>query len=138
MRARGGGGRERRRRAEAALDELGLADLASRTPSKLSGGEQQRVAIARALVNNPLVLLADEPTGALDTATSKEIMSILKRLNRESRLTILLVTHEPDIAACAGRVVTIRDGRVIADERLARKQRRSRRGQRSPNHAAAI
>jgi ABC-type lipoprotein export system ATPase subunit len=120
------------------LDELGLADLASRTPSKLSGGEQQRVAIARALVNNPLVLLADEPTGALDTATSKEIMSILKRLNRESRLTILLVTHEPDIAACAGRVVTIRDGRVIADERLARKQRRSRRGQRSPNHAAAI
>ena len=77
-------GRERRRRAEASLNELGLGDLASRTPTKLSGGEQQRVAIARALVNNPLVLLADEPTGALDTATSKEIMSIFGRLSRES------------------------------------------------------
>ena len=113
------GGRERRRRAEAALEELGLRHLASRTPAKLSGGEQQRVAIARALVNNPLVLLADEPTGALDTATSKEIISIFTRLNREGRLTILLVTHEPEIAACAERVITIRDGRVVAEERLA-------------------
>ena len=120
-------GRERRRRAEASLNELGLGDLASRTPTKLSGGEQQRVAIARALVNNPLVLLADEPTGALDTATSKEIMSIFGRLNRESGLTILLVTHEPEVAACAERVVTIRDGRVVADERPVRKQRRLRR-----------
>jgi putative ABC transport system ATP-binding protein len=128
--------RERRRRAEASLEALGLADLGSRTPAKLSGGEQQRVAIARALVNNPLVLLADEPTGALDTATSKEIMSIFTRLNRESRLTILLVTHEPEIAACAERIVTIRDGRVVADERPARKQRRSRRVKRSPTHAA--
>jgi putative ABC transport system ATP-binding protein len=130
------GGRERHRRAEAALEELGLLHLASRTPAMLSGGEQQRVAIARALVNNPLVLLADEPTGALDTTTSKEIMSIFARLNREGRLTILLVTHEPEIAACAERVVTIRDGHVVADERSARKQRRSRRTKESPRHAA--
>jgi putative ABC transport system ATP-binding protein len=123
----GTAGRERRRRAGAALDELGLGDLAPRTPAKLSGGEQQRVAIARALVNNPLVLLADEPTGALDTATSKEIMSIFARLNRERRLTLLLVTHEPEIAAYAERVVTIRDGRVVVDERPPRRPRRSRR-----------
>ena len=128
--------RERCRCAEAALEQLGLADLASRTPSQLSGGEQQRVAIARALVNNPPLLLADEPTGALDTTTSKEIMSIFKRLNRESRLTILLVTHEPEIAAYAKRVVTIRDGRVMADERRARKQRRPRRVKRPPTHVA--
>ena len=120
-------GRERRRRAEASLDALGLGDLASRTPTKLSGGEQQRVAIARALVNDPLVLLADEPTGALDTAMSKEIMSIFRRLNRESGLTILLVTHEAEVAAYAERIVTFRDGRVVADERPVRKQRRLRR-----------
>jgi putative ABC transport system ATP-binding protein len=129
-------GRERQRRGEELLDSLGLGELASRTPAQLSGGEQQRVAIARALVNDPLVLLADEPTGALDSATSKEIMSIFSRLNRESRLTILLVTHEPEIAACAERVVTIRDGRVVGDERPARKQRRSKRVRRSPTHAA--
>jgi putative ABC transport system ATP-binding protein len=118
--------RERRRRAEASLDALGLGNLASRTPAKLSGGEQQRVAIARALVNDPLVLLADEPTGALDTAMSREIMSIFRRLNRKSGLTILLVTHEAKVAACAKRVITIRDGRIIADERRFRKNRRSK------------
>lgn len=128
-------GRERRRRAEAALDELGLTGLAYRTPAKLSGGEQQRVAIARALVNDPLVLLADEPTGALDTANSKEIMSIFTRLNRERKLTLLLVTHEPEIAAFADRVVTIRDGRIVADARPAWKRRRFRRVQRSLTHA---
>lgn len=129
-------GRERRRRAEAALDALGLVGLAYRTPARLSGGEQQRVAIARALVNDPLVLLADEPTGALDTANSKEIMSIFTRLNRERKLTLLLVTHEPAIAAFADRVVTIRDGRVVADQRPTSKQRRSRRVQRYQIHAA--
>lgn len=129
-------GRERRRRAEASLEELGLGALAYRTPAQLSGGEQQRVAIARALVNNPLVLLADEPTGALDTATSKEIMSIFTQLNRKTRLTILLVTHEPEIAASAKRVVTIRDGRVEADERPARKRRRSGRVRKATTHAA--
>jgi putative ABC transport system ATP-binding protein len=106
---------ERRRRALALLDEVGLSDRAGHTPAELSGGEQQRVAIARALVNEPLVLLADEPTGALDTQTSTEIMAIFQRLYSEHRLTIVLVTHEADIAAHAGRVVTFRDGRIVAD-----------------------
>jgi putative ABC transport system ATP-binding protein len=110
-------GRERRRRAQVSLEALGLRDLASRTPAKLSGGEQQRVAIARALVNDPLVLLADEPTGALDTTMSTEIMSVFRELNQEKGLTILLVTHEAEVAAYAERVITFRDGRVVEDKR---------------------
>ena len=106
---------ERRRRAQALLDEIGLSDRAGHTPAELSGGQQQRVAIARALVTEPLVLLADEPTGALDTQTGREIMTIFQRLNREDGLTIVLVTHEADIAAHAGRIITFRDGRVVAD-----------------------
>jgi putative ABC transport system ATP-binding protein len=106
---------ESRRRARALLDDVGLHDRAGHTPAELSGGEQQRVAIARALVNEPLVLLADEPTGALDTQTSREIMAIFRRLNREHGLTIVLITHEPDIAAQAGRIVGFRDGRVVVD-----------------------
>jgi putative ABC transport system ATP-binding protein len=106
---------DRRRRALALLDELGLSDRAGHAPAELSGGEQQRVAIARALVNEPMVLLADEPTGALDTRTSQEIMAIFQRLKRERGLTIVLVTHEADIAAYADRIVTFRDGRVLAD-----------------------
>jgi putative ABC transport system ATP-binding protein len=110
-------GRERRQRARTSLDALGLRDLTSRTPAKLSGGEQQRVAIARALVSDPLVLLADEPTGALDTTMSREIMSIFRTLNREKGLTILLVTHETEVAAYAERIITFRDGRVVEDNR---------------------
>jgi putative ABC transport system ATP-binding protein len=110
---------ERRRRAEARLTALGLADRLYHYPSQLSGGQQQRVAIARALVNNPVLLLADEPTGALDTQTSHEIMTIFENLNREESLTIVLVTHEADIAAHARRIVRFRDGRVVADERCA-------------------
>jgi putative ABC transport system ATP-binding protein len=106
---------ERRRRALALLEEVGLSDRAGHTPAELSGGEQQRVAIARALVNEPMVLLADEPTGALDSHTGQEIMAIFKRLNREHGLTIVLVTHEENVAACADRIVTFRDGRVVAD-----------------------
>jgi putative ABC transport system ATP-binding protein len=106
---------ERRRRALALLDGVGLSDRADHTPAELSGGEQQRVAIARALVNEPLVLLADEPTGALDTQTSSEIMSIFQRLNCEHGITIVLVTHEAEVATQAGRIVTFRDGRVVAD-----------------------
>jgi putative ABC transport system ATP-binding protein len=121
--------RERRRRSMEALDLLGLGNLASRGPMQLSGGEQQRVAIARALVTNPLLLLADEPTGALDSATSKEIMSIFDQLNQDSGRTILLVTHESDVAAYAKRVVTLRDGRVIADERPKRRKRRAKRSE---------
>jgi putative ABC transport system ATP-binding protein len=105
---------ERRRRALTLLDKLGLGDRAAHTPAELSGGQQQRVAIARALVTEPVVLLADEPTGALDSQTGKEIMLIFRRLNREG-LTIVLVTHEADVAAYASRVVTFRDGRVVTD-----------------------
>jgi len=108
---------ERRRRAREALALLGLAERENNTPGQLSGGQQQRVAIARALINSPSVLLADEPTGNLDTRTSHEIMDVLVSLNRERGLTIVLVTHEPDIAAYADRVVTMRDGRIESDVR---------------------
>lgn len=109
---------ERRRRAEVRLAELGLADRAHHHPAQLSGGQQQRVAIARALVNDPVLLLADEPTGALDSETSREIMEVFRRLNRERGLTVVLVTHEPTVAAHAGRVILFRDGRVVGDEPL--------------------
>jgi putative ABC transport system ATP-binding protein len=112
---RGVGVRERRRRARAALEAVGLGDRMDHTPNQLSGGQQQRVAIARALVSNPPLLLADEPTGNLDTRTSLEVLAILQRLNRERRITIVLVTHEQDIAACASRVVTMKDGRIVTD-----------------------
>jgi putative ABC transport system ATP-binding protein len=108
--------RDRKRRARERLAAVGLADREHHHPSQLSGGQQQRVAIARSLVNDPTVVLADEPTGNLDTRTSVEILALLQKLNREG-LTIVLVTHEPDIAACAGRVLVFRDGRLMSDER---------------------
>ncbi len=107
---------EQARRARESLERLGLGDRAEHHPSQLSGGEQQRVAIARALVNHPQLLLADEPTGNLDTRTSLEIMQILMQLNRAEGLTVVLVTHEPDIAAFADRVLTFRDGEIVSDE----------------------
>ena len=107
--------RERRGRARDKLVAVGLADREQHHPSQLSGGQQQRVAIARALVNAPAVVLADEPTGNLDTRTSIEILALLQRLNRQG-LTIVLVTHEPDIAAYARRVLLFRDGRLLSDE----------------------
>jgi ABC-type antimicrobial peptide transport system, ATPase component len=110
-------GTERTERARASLKLLGLTDRERNTPGQLSGGQQQRVAIARALINNPILLLADEPTGNLDTKTSHEIMVTLQALNRERGVTIIVVTHEPDIATYAGRVITMRDGQVISDER---------------------
>jgi putative ABC transport system ATP-binding protein len=106
---------ERVRRARIALNIVGLAHRQESQPSQLSGGQQQRVAIARALVNNPSMLLADEPTGNLDTRTSLDVMSVFQRLNREAGITIVLVTHEPDIAEFANRVVTVRDGRIVSD-----------------------
>jgi putative ABC transport system ATP-binding protein len=110
--------RERRTRAQQRLAAVGLSDRAGHHPSQLSGGQQQRVAIARALVNDPAVILADEPTGNLDTRTSVEVLALLQRLNREG-LTIVLVTHELDIAAYASRSLTFRDGRLRGDERAA-------------------
>ena len=104
-------------RAAAALELLGLGDRARNTPAQLSGGQQQRVAIARALINNPSVLLADEPTGNLDTRTSQDIMKTLRMLNRERGVTVVVVTHEADIATYADRIITMRDGQIISDER---------------------
>ncbi|MBI1965742.1 MAG: ABC transporter ATP-binding protein [Betaproteobacteria bacterium] len=109
---------ERRRRALARLAEVGLAERAHHHPAQLSGGQQQRVAIARALVNDPLLILADEPTGALDTHTSCEVMALLQQLNRRG-ITVVLVTHERDIAAFAGRIIGFRDGRVVEDHPVA-------------------
>ncbi len=110
-------GASRVERARAALSLLGLGDRERNTPGQLSGGQQQRVAIARALINNPAVLLADEPTGNLDTRNSHDIMDTLQLLNRERGVTFIVVTHEPDIAAYADRVVTMRDGKIVSDER---------------------
>jgi len=107
---------ERRRRALASLEQVGLGERLHHTPNQLSGGQQQRVAIARALVTEPPLLLADEPTGNLDTRTSLEVLALLQALNSTKGITICLVTHEPDIAACAKRVITMRDGRVRTDE----------------------
>jgi putative ABC transport system ATP-binding protein len=109
---------ERRARALQALAAVGLSGREEHHPSQLSGGQQQRVAIARALVNRPRILLADEPTGALDSRTSVEIMAIFQRLNRESGITTIVVTHEPDIAAYAGRNVHFKDGRLQRDVRI--------------------
>jgi putative ABC transport system ATP-binding protein len=105
----------RRRMALEALLAVGLGDRVHHTPNQLSGGQQQRVAIARAIVTKPPLLLADEPTGNLDTRTSFEVLALLQELNREKGVTIVLVTHEPDIAACASRVIQMRDGRVRSD-----------------------
>lgn len=108
--------RERHERARRALHEVGLEGRELHVPSELSGGQQQRVAIARAIVTEPQVLFADEPTGNLDTATSAEIMRLLTRLNEERGITIVMVTHEPDIAAWTRRIVRFRDGRIESDE----------------------
>lgn len=108
---------ERHRRAGAALNIVGMAQRMTHRPNELSGGQQQRVAIARALAGRPSVILADEPTGALDTRTSVEIMNILQRLNHAQGLTIILITHEADIAAFASRVLTMRDGELVGDQK---------------------
>jgi putative ABC transport system ATP-binding protein len=113
------GQREHRRRAHEALSAVGLEGRERHYPSQLSGGQQQRVAIARALVNRPSLLLADEPTGNLDTPTSMEILEVFKRLNLEQRITVVLVTHEDAIACLAERAIVFRDGQIISDDARA-------------------
>lgn len=117
---RGATAAERKRRALQALETVGLKGWETHTPGELSGGQQQRVAIARAIVTGPEVLLADEPTGNLDTARSREIMELLTLLNRDPGITIIMVTHEPDMAAYAKRTVRFLDGLVASDERNGR------------------
>lgn len=109
------GAQDRERRAVEALTEVGLADRLDHKPTELSGGQQQRVAVARALVNNPAVIMADEPTGALDTRSGQELLGIFQRLNAQGR-TILMVTHEWDVAMHCKRIVRFKDGRIISDE----------------------
>lgn len=108
---------ERREKAAEALDLMKLSDRSSHHPNQLSGGQQQRVAIARALVNKPDLILADEPTGNLDTATGKEVMQTLVKLREERGITIVLITHEIEIASYGSRIVSIRDGKIISDEK---------------------
>jgi putative ABC transport system ATP-binding protein len=113
---------ERRRAALDALDAVGLAKYANHQPNQLSGGQQQRVAIARSIVNQPHLILADEPTGALDTVSSEDVMALFRRLNEERGMTVMLVTHEPDVAAHAKRLVTFRDGSIVSDAPTAREK----------------
>jgi putative ABC transport system ATP-binding protein len=135
--ARGIGTKERRARATAALEAVGLGDRLGHYANQLSGGQQQRVAIARALVNNPALLLADEPTGNLDTRTGIEMMELLQELNAGRGLTIVLVTHERDIAEYGERIVTFRDGRVQSDQRVTTRRRAVAELARFDRHAAA-
>jgi len=107
---------ERRRRARVALEAVGLADRAEHHPNQLSGGQQQRVAIARALLNNPSILFADEPTGNLDSRTSVEVMDIFQRLKQDRGITIVLITHEPQVAEYGSRIIAFKDGQIVSDQ----------------------
>ena len=114
----GARGRDRRERAEAALQKVGLADRMHHRPNELSGGQQQRVAIARALANDPAIILADEPTGALDSKTGSEIIGLFQRLHHDLGQTVIYVTHDPFIARHTGRVIRLADGQIVGDEKI--------------------
>jgi putative ABC transport system ATP-binding protein len=114
-----GGAGQRSRRAKAALESVGLGRRVDHLPSELSGGQQQRVAIARALVNEPAMILADEPTGNLDSRSGSEVMQIFQNLNRDQGITIVFVTHDPWIARHTDRVIMLRDGKIVADSEVA-------------------
>ncbi|MCD0420591.1 ABC transporter ATP-binding protein [Rubrivivax sp. JA1024] len=120
---RGEGAKQRHAAARRALAQVGLAGWEHHTPAELSGGQQQRVAIARAIVTEPTLLLADEPTGNLDSERGREVMSLLVALNRDHGITVVMVTHEPDMAAYAQRIVRFRDGLIAGDERVAEAER---------------
>jgi ABC-type lipoprotein export system ATPase subunit len=115
MYAKGLSPRARRKKSRELLDLVGLGDRLDHHPAQLSGGQQQRVAIARALVNEPAILMGDEPTGNLDTKTSREVIGIFEKLNREKKLTVILVTHDQEIARFAHRTIVLRDGNIICD-----------------------
>ena len=123
-----GNGQDRRRRSLNALERVGLGDRIHHRPTELSGGQQQRVGIARALVKDPSILLADEPTGNLDSQSSQEIIAILQQLNRDEGITVVVVTHEPDIAAHTTRAVSMLDGAIVSDEPVREPRRASLSG----------
>ena len=113
-----GNGRDRKRRSLDALERVGLGERVGHKPAELSGGEQQRVGIARALVKQPSLMLADEPTGNLDIHSSEEVVGLLQRLNHQEGLTVVIVTHDPEVAACTRRIISMRDGLVVGEERV--------------------
>ena len=113
----GVGRKERRKRAEELLELVGMSDRADHNPNELSGGQKQRIAIARALINTPSIILADEPTGALDSATGRMVMDIFHKLHKEERKTIILITHSPELASETERILTINDGNIVSDSK---------------------
>lgn len=117
---------KRKKRVKLLLERVGIADRADHNPNELSGGQKQRVAIARALANNPEIILADEPTGNLDTKTGNQILDILIELNQKDSVTVIVVTHDPEVASLADRVITLRDGEILSDKKSRKRRKKNR------------